>query len=328
MKAILMIIYGAPSSLDEVDDFYKDIYHGNIPSAQVLEAGRNQFRDLGVCDPLYAITNRQATALQRRLKGVLEEDVQVYIGTRHTKPFISEAIDAILRDGADGVAVIPMSLLYSKTGIGMYLKVVSDELRLRNKNISVLDITHWCFTSSSIEILANRARAAWNWLPVAVRDQSVMIFTAHSKPGKPRVNRIYSEQFQLLAQAVALRAGISKWRLAYRSGGPAPQTWLGPDIQDVIKEEADSGMKGIATCELMSVTENVEVLRDMGSSAQNTARLLGMEFVRAEFLNDADDFMGVLADIIKDKIREGGWLKKETEKPTLVSQFGTSFAGK
>lgn len=314
MKAILLIIYGAPASLDDIDDFYKDIYHGNIPSLQVLEAGRNLFRSTGVCDPLYAITNRQAAALQRRLKGLLEEDIQVYIGTRHTKPFIKDAIDAIISDGADGVAVVPMSLLYSKTGIGRYLRTVSDELRLRDESISILDITHWCFNPTFVELLADRARTAWNWLPEAIRDNSIMIFTAHSKPGKPRVHRNYSDQFQSLAQAVALKAGITKWRLAYRSGGPAPQTWLGPDIQDVIKEEADSGMKGIATCELLSVTENVEVLCDMGSDAQSTARSLGMEFVRTEFLNDADDFMGVLANIIKEKIRDAGWLMRHKKE--------------
>jgi len=279
-----------------------------LPPREALEAGKNLFRRLGVCDPLYAITSRQASALQRRLNKATREEIRVYIGARHTRPFIVEAVDALVRDGADGAAVLPMSLLYSKTGIGKDLKLVRDELLTRNPTIPVLDIIHWCLNPSFVGLLANRARLAWDWLPAAAKEKAAMVFTAHSKPGKPHANLVYSEQFERLARAVAQKADIPKWRLAYRSGGPAPQKWLGPDILEVIQEEAGKGTKGIVVCELTSVTENVEVLYDTGSEPQRVAHSLGMEFVRAEFLNDADDFMTVFADIVEDQRRGAGWL--------------------
>jgi ferrochelatase len=310
MKALLLAAYGGPSSMDRVDDFYRAIYRGQPPAAETLAAGRSLFRALGVCDPLHAITFRQAAALERRLKRMTGEEIRVYVGMKHGEPLIGQAARSIVRDGAEAVAVMPMSMLYSKTGAGLYIRQVRETLAAMRSSLPVLELIRWSLDASFIDVLADRARRAWHWLPIAARDTAKMVFTAHSKPGKAQANRDYIEQFQALARNVALRAGIPRWRLAYRSGGPPPQTWLGPDILDVIREEGFNGTGGIAVCELLSLTDNAEALRDIGADAQRAAHSLGLEFVRAECLNDADDAMEVLARIAAERMRQAGWFKE------------------
>ncbi|WP_442951529.1 hypothetical protein [Paenibacillus sp. GYB004] len=52
--------------------------------------------------------------------------------------------------------------------------------------------------------------------------------------------------------------------MGYRSGGPAPQTWLAPDVTGMIEEAAADGAAAVVVCDLLTVTENVEVVYDCG----------------------------------------------------------------
>lgn len=299
------MVYGMPRSLDDIESYYQHIMHRTYLSPEVLESGNRLFRLYGVADPLTSVTLRQMKALQRHFDALVPDaNIRVYSCAYHTKPFIDETVHQIIDDGAESLAVLPMSTLYSKTGIGKYLRLVRRALRERNSTIAVTEIVRWYRDEAFIEALAERLRMAWEWLPMTARVNGKVIFTVHSKPGKERVHREYIEQFQELAELVAERALPSaqrRWRTAYRSGGPPSQVWLGPDLLDCIREEAMQGTTGIVTCDLLSVTENVEVLNDIGTEAQALTRSCGMEFARTEFLNDADDFMTALSRIVLEQ---------------------------
>lgn len=301
MKAVVMFQYGALPSIDDTEEFYRDIFHGRIPSPEILEAGRQLYRGLGTCDPLYSISRRQAAALERRLSAAFQEEVKVYIGHYHTSPYIQDAIDALMRDGANEILLLPLTLLYSKSGVGNYLRIAHEALASYPMRPPVWEVTGWALHPELTKLIASRLEDAHRFLPRKVQPETTVVFTAHSKPGLPSAHTEYIKQFLAMAEAVAFEAGITRWRTAYRSGGPKSQRWLGPDVLEVITEEKKQGRQAIVTCDLLSVTENSEVLRDIGTSCQQLAHQLGMEFVRTGFLNDSDDFMTLLADIIQQK---------------------------
>ena len=299
MIAVLFIVYGMPSSFDELESYYTKIYHGK-PSPEAMEAAYERFRNIAVCDPFYAVTVRQARALERRLQ--TKGNIRTYVGSLHTAPFIDEAVETIVRDGAEKLIVLPMTLLYSKSGVGRYIKLATDALKKHRSEIPVLGMTHWCHDPAIAALLADRLRMAVHWLPEKMHLDTKVIFTTHSKPGIASAHTDYIEEFEALANQVSARASVTDWTSAYRSAGPPPQRWIGPDLLDVIAQAANQGKKAIVACDLLSAAENVEVLHDIGTEARTVAREHGLEFVRTEFLNDTDDFMQELARIVWDEL--------------------------
>ena len=72
---------------------------------------------------------------------------------------------------------------------------------------------------------------------------------------------------------------------------------------DVIRLEAEQGMKGIITCELLFVIADIEVFFEIGQKCQELCENLGLEFVRTEFPNDSFDFFLAVVAIVKEKVK-------------------------
>ena len=72
---------------------------------------------------------------------------------------------------------------------------------------------------------------------------------------------------------------------------------------DVIRLEAEQGMKGIIICELLFVIADIEVFFEIGQKCQELCENLGLEFVRTEFPNDSFDFILAVAAIVKEKVK-------------------------
>lgn len=87
-------------------------------------------------------------------------------------------------------------------------------------------------------------------------------------------------------------------RWATAAAGPLRQTWLAPDVTGMIVEAAADGAAAVVVCDLLTVTENVEVVYDCGHDCSVKARELGMEFVSVQYPNDSDDFMTALERIV------------------------------
>ncbi|MCM3270139.1 ferrochelatase [Paenibacillus elgii] len=303
MIGILLPVYGLVRSVDEIEPFYTHIFHGQPPGEARLKDAIWRYRQLGTCDPLASVTLRQAEALERRIGALLLDEVRVYVGCKHTPPFVPDAVEQMIRDGVRRVATLPVTPLYTRSGTGSYRKQVRDALQRIGVDLPVVDIEGWWAEPRFVDLLGRRLRSAVNWLSAEGRSDFVVLFTAHSQPGLPQANERFCTEFEALAANVARAAGGCPWRLAYRSGGPAPQVWLGPDVREVIEAEAAAGRKAVVVCELMSMTENVEVLYDAGIDCWETATRHGMEFARTEFLNDAYEFMDMLSRYAARRIR-------------------------
>ncbi|WP_379290400.1 ferrochelatase [Paenibacillus residui] len=307
MIGIVLTAYGMVSSLDDLEAFYTHIFHGRKPGPDKLAQAEAQYRALGVCDPLASVTRRQAAALERRLSLQLNSPVKAYYMCKHTPPSAEETVTRMAEDGVTKVVCLPLSPLFSKTGTGWYERKLREAIASSGHRMELLTAAHWHLNPDFVRIVADRVRAAAEWLPAAVRGNTAVIFTSHSQPGLPEAHPDYCREFRELAEAVADVSGSSSWRIAYRSGGPAPQVWLKPDVLDVIAEVGEGGAEAVVVCDLLSLTANVEVLQDIGIQGQAAAQALGLEFVRTEFLNDSDDFMKVVSDIVAERIKAAGW---------------------
>ncbi|MGG3841024.1 ferrochelatase [Paenibacillus thiaminolyticus] len=294
-QAVLLAAYGACRSIDDVPQLYEHIMRGRC-SPDALAQGVSRYRQTAACDPLYAVTARQAEAISQRLGQLCSAPVPVYIGYKHSPFFISEAVRQAAADGISRLALLHLSPF--SAGTGMYMHEAARAADGADPPIRVAAVANWQEHPAFIRLLARRLRDAYRWLPATSLPSARVIFTVHSKPGLPSANTAFIAQYCRLARLIAEEAEIGRWDIAYRSGMPAPQRWLGPDVNDVIRQAAGHGCQAVVLCELTSLTDNVEVYHDLGEDTKRLAEACGIQFVRTEPVNDAWDFIEFISDIV------------------------------
>ena len=141
MKALLLLAFGGPRSLDEVEPFLTRLFRGKRPSAEQLERVKERYRLIGGCSPLPEITFKQAKALENSLhsKGY---PFKSYVGMRYGHPLIEETLKKILEDGIHEVIALPMAPFRSRVSTGAYIEEVNQvkkELERRERFLLLRD---------------------------------------------------------------------------------------------------------------------------------------------------------------------------------------------
>jgi ferrochelatase len=132
-----------------------------------------------------------------------------------------------------------------------------------------------------------------------VPDGSHVVFTAHSLPEKILLGGDpYAQQLQQSAEAVAGRLGLTNWSVGWQSAGRTADTWLGPDILDVVRTKQADGQPGLVACACGFVADHLEVRFDLDVDAARVAREVGLPFARTRSLNDDPVVMAALADLV------------------------------
>ncbi len=119
--------HGAPRDLDSVEEYVLHIRHGR-PLAPVLMADIvSRYRQVGG-SPLLKWTSRQTELLQTRLDQNPNTATKVYIGMRHSNPFIKEAVQQMASDGIESVVAVCLAPQFSRLTIGAYQKTLDEAI--------------------------------------------------------------------------------------------------------------------------------------------------------------------------------------------------------
>ena len=115
--AVLLMAYGGPGSLDEVEAYYTDIRRGSPPSPELLADLLRRYRAIGGASPLSGIVERQRSALEAELarRG---DTIPVYAGMRHIAPRIATVVEGLARDGIERFVAIALAPQRSSNGAG------------------------------------------------------------------------------------------------------------------------------------------------------------------------------------------------------------------
>ncbi|WP_324716096.1 ferrochelatase [Carboxydochorda subterranea] len=317
-RGVLLMAYGSPERLEEIEAYYTHIRGGRPPAPELLEELKARYLAIGGVSPLAAITRRQARALERRLGW------PVYVGMRHWHPWIAEAVEAMARDGvreAVGLALAPHA---SRMSSGAYVQAAREALQAiePSRRPSFRWIESWATLQPFVLAVARRVREAARRLPgdaveqtaegtLALAPDTRVLFTAHSLPERIRTwNDPYPSELERTCQAVAGSLGLAagRWELAYQSRGRTAEPWLGPDVSEALERLAGEGVGRVVVCPVGFVADHLEVLYDLDVEAAAQARRLGIAMVRTASLNDAEDFIEALARlVIEAGPEDGGW---------------------
>ena len=287
--AILLMAYGSPNRLEDVEPYFTDIRGGRTPSREAVEELTSRYARVGVPTPLLAVSMDLGRQLERLLNLDPPDDAiyTVHLGMKHWTPRITTAIDEIVDSGADRLIAIVLAPHFSKISTGGYRRQVEAALavpRERSIPVSLDFVESWHELDGYITAVAENVRMVRS--EFRNPDEVVAVFTAHSLPARIlNEGDPYQDQLLRTSERVADRAGIEQWRFSYQSQSRTGEPWLGPDLVETVEELAAQGHRAVLVASVGFIADHLEIFYDIDIEAKERADALGIELRRTPMLN-------------------------------------------
>lgn len=297
---VLIMAYGAPTSIEEIPGYLADIRHGRPTPQRVVDDITENYRAIGGSSPLLSISRRQMQAIAEHFD---PEHYRFYLGMRHWQPWIEETVGGMIKDGIERAVSLTLAPHYSDMSIARYQQKIQSGLELYRGEIHFQHIDAYHNLPELVQAFAQRVQQGISQWPEEKQDRVHVVFSAHSLPkrildtGDP-----YEEQLLSTADKIAAEVGLEDqhWSWSYQSAGRSDEAWLGPQLVDHLPDLAKQGIQDVVIVPIGFVSDHVEILYDIDIEAQAVARRNDMRLERPIALNTHPLFIKGLADLIKD----------------------------
>ena len=295
LDAVLLMAYGSPDRLDQVEAYYTDIRRGSPPPRHLLVELLDRYRAIGGGSPLSRIVELQRAALEAELAG-RGRAIRVYAGMKHIEPRIGDVVAEMARDRIERFVALALAPQASAMSSATYRRAVEDALAGIGPGAPALVfVESWHDEPRFIEALAATTAEA---IERSEGTPSVL-FTAHRLPARVvEAGDPYPDQRAATARLVADRLGLATYGFAYQSAGRTDEPWLGPDLRDELRRLAADGVRDVVVSPVGFVADHLEVLYDIDIEAAAVARDAGLRLVRAGTMNADPTFIAGLADLV------------------------------
>lgn len=295
---VLVMSYGTPENMDQIEAYYTHIRHGRPPAEEQLQELKDRYEAIaGGVFPLRENTNKQVEALQRMLDE--SGDASTYVcfqGLKHASPFIEDGVQQIADAGIQEAVGFVLAPHYSVMSVGSYIKRA--EQKAQELGIKIRFAKSYYTNPDLIDAFAERVLEGLGKFEGG-SDQVRVLFSAHSLPEKIlAMNDPYVDQLMETSRLIADKAGLKEWQFAWQSAGRTADPWLGPDILDVMQNLQREGVKQILACPIGFVSDHLEILYDLDIEAKQLAADIGVHFERVRSLNQDPKYIKLLRDIV------------------------------
>jgi ferrochelatase len=299
--ALLLVSFGGPEKPEDVLPFLENVTRGkSIPRERLVEVGEHYFL-FGGKSPI----NDQCRDLLEVIREDFADnglDLPVYWGNRNWDPYLKDAIAEMEADGVKRALCFVTSAYSSYSGCRQYRENLFEARG--DIAIELNRIRHYFNHPGFIGPFAEATEEALAGAPADTQ----VVFVTHSIPttmneasGGPG-ERMYERQHLDAATQVAGRAGSGSWSLAYCSrSGPPQMPWLEPDINDHLRELHEAGTRSVVVVPIGFTSDHMEVIFDLDTEAAETARGLGMEFVRVATPGTHPDFVAMIRELVLER---------------------------
>jgi ferrochelatase len=297
---VLLLAYGTPETLDDVEPYYTHIRGGRPPSPEALANLRERYQRVGGRTPLLDTTRDVGRKLQARLDAAPGRR-RVYVGMKHWHPFIGEVVPQMAADGIAAAIAVVLAPHYSRMSVGSYRTYVEQAQAQLGQPIAIRFVESWQAHPLFRKLIADRIVAGLAQFPSEVRPDVLVLFSAHSLPERLLSwDDPYPRELHESAAGIAELVGLTDWRFAFQSAGMTGEPWLGPDILDYLETLAAEGVRYVLSVPFGFVAEHLEVLWDIDHEAQTRAAELGMTLHRTTMPNADAEFIEVIAAIVSE----------------------------
>ena len=284
--AVILMAYGSPSTADDIRPYFEDIRGGRPVSDEAVAELAKRYQRIGGRSPLDEVTEAQRAALEREL------GIPVFVGMKHWRPRIAEAVERALERGATRIVGVVLAPHYSRMSVGEYRERL--EAALEGRDAELVLVESWHDDPAFVGVVADRVRGTDAWV----------VFTAHSLPQRALAGGDpYRDQLLETSRLVSERAGLGeRWSFAFQSASATGEPWLGPDILEELERLAGEGEREVLVAPVGFVSDHLEILWDLDIEAHEKAQALGLELERIRSLNDDPSFIHALAGVV-EKVR-------------------------
>jgi len=299
-KAVLILAFGGPASLDDVEPFLKNILKGRTIPPALLASAMERYRIIGGKSPLLEITNAQAAAIE----GFMNKaggSYKVYTGMRYWHPLIKDTMKKMYDDGVREILAVTMAPFNSPLATGGYEEDVYQEAKASYPNDLTIKWLHdWHIRPEFISIIADNVREGL--AAFAKKEDALVIFSNHSVIMSALEGDPYQMKIDMTVAEVVKNCPCD-YKTGFQSVGRGnPLDWLGPRVEDLIEGAKKAGKKGVLIVPLGFVSDHVETLYDIDILFKGVAEKSGLIFKRCPSLNTNPRFTELLAKILKSAI--------------------------
>ncbi|KAF9012324.1 hypothetical protein BDQ17DRAFT_1343691 [Cyathus striatus] len=316
-----MLNMGGPSTVAETHDFLKNLFSDGdlipLPFQRFLAPAiarrrtpqiEKQYADIGGGSPILRYTQLQGNAMAQLLDELHPQTAphKAYVAFRYANPLTQETARQLKHDRVKRAVAFTQYPQYSCSTTGSSL----NELYRRGKSGELPDIEwsvidRWGTHPGFIEAVAQNVEAALQKFPEETRNNTVLLFSAHSLPMSV-VNRGDPYVLEVSASVSAVMDRLrhsNPYRLVWQSQ-VGPSAWMGMQTGEALKGLARLGKKQVVLIPIAFTSDHIETLYELDLEYGKEARELGMEVHRAESLNDSPVFIRALADIAATHLRD------------------------
>jgi ferrochelatase len=302
MKALLLLAFGGPRSLDEVEFLLTRLFQGRKPSAEQIERVKERYRLIGGFSPLLKITQEQTKGLEEELKK-RGYSFKSYVGMRYGHPLIEETLKEILQDGITEIIALPMAPFQSRASTGAYIEEVNRSKKILNKEVSLSFVVGWHLHPLFLEAVRERIAEGLKGFGEEERKGVHFLFTAHSLPKSIIEKDPYAKEIEASIKGVLGKLEPFPWHMAYQSKGGGPEEWVGPDVESILTELSQQKVREILVIPIGFVADHIEVLYDIDILYREKAESMGMVLRRSPSLNFSKRFIEALATIVEEHVK-------------------------
>src|SRR5947209_646671 len=118
--AVLLMAYGTPDTLDDVEPYYTHIRRGRKPPPELLEELIERYKLVGGRTPLSDISEATRQGLEERLNSEGESRYRVFLGMKHWHPYIRQTVEEMAREGVTRAVGLVLAPHFSSMSIAGY----------------------------------------------------------------------------------------------------------------------------------------------------------------------------------------------------------------
>jgi len=317
--ALVGLNMGGPDSLEAVEPFLLNLFSDRElirlplgawlqrPLARLIAHRRARrvrpnYAAIGGSSPLLHWTTRQVAGAAERAG----HRFIPFVAMRYWTPRAEETVEAIRAAGLQRAMVLSLYPHYTGATTGSSINDFQQAVERLHPQLDCRFIDRWHDWHPYQVALAARIREGLEEIPVELRWETQIVFSAHALPqsfidrGDP-----YLEHVQQTVRGAMALVGDFPWRLAFQSRS-GPVQWMEPDTEETIGELAREGHKALLMVPVSFVSDHIETLHEIDIEYRQLAENLGVRhFRRAPSLNDHADFLWALAALVRSHLPEG-----------------------
>jgi protoporphyrin/coproporphyrin ferrochelatase len=340
--AVLLLSFGGPEGTEQVRPFLENVTRGRGVPPERLDEVAEHYLHFGGVSPINRINLALLVELRAELIG-RGLDLPVYFGNRNWEPYVEDVVATMRDNRIRRAAVFTTSAWSGYSSCAQYVEDIARARRMAGEHApELVKLRPYFDHPLFVEMFAEALAAAADTLPAELRDETRLVFTAHSIPvaADQRCGpRLYSRQVAYAARLVAAAAGYSQYDLVWQSrSGPLQVPWLEPDVADHLSALADinrpnddAGQYGpgrsrtinrpnddagrygpgrsrtinaVVVCPIGFVADHIEVVWDLDHELRSQAEAAGIAFARARTPN-ADRRLAQMAVDLISELQDG-----------------------